>query len=196
MKTVTNLANDPQGEGESAQAADAGVARLHVLNDRLALYEKIDWKVLRAKDPTDAQEFWQGFMQTGAARDALFKKLQQDRRDQASEAQRDQARRIEDGHAALAVENADWTPELFGRVKEFGAREFGFTPEEIAAVDDPRMLKVLYRVFSGDRSASPEGESPPPPTRRGARAESALNDQQQIAEWMRQRNDQLCKPKR
>jgi hypothetical protein len=57
------------------------VARLHALNDRLALYEKIDWKAFRAKDPADAKEFWLQFAQTREARDALLKHLQQRSRD-------------------------------------------------------------------------------------------------------------------
>lgn len=67
-----------------------------MLNDRLALYQKINWASLRAKDPADAQEFWLQFMQTRKKRDALLKNLQQRDRDEAARIERAKARSIEE----------------------------------------------------------------------------------------------------
>ena len=84
---MNELGSQPQGQRDSVRAAAAAVARLHALNDRLALYEKINWKAFRAKDPADAQEFWLQFMQTREARDALLRHLQQRSDDAASKKQ-------------------------------------------------------------------------------------------------------------
>ncbi len=194
---MSELSTNLQGESDSAGAS---VPRLHALNDRLAHYEKINWTALKAKDPADAQEFWLEFMRTREARDALLRSLRQRSRDEASGARRDEARRVEEAHVALAREVGDWNPELFDRVKELGAREFGFTPDEIAGVHDPRMLKVLYRVFIGDQGkgsaaseqASSEGsEEAISQTRENAHTGSVFSDEEQIEDWMRRRNDQL-----
>ena len=109
---MNELASNPQGESDSVRAEAVAVARLHALNDRLALYEKINWKAFRAKDPADAEEFWLQFMQTREARDALLKNLRQRSSDEAAEAQRDKARRVEEAHAELAREVGDWNPEI------------------------------------------------------------------------------------
>lgn len=89
---------------------------------------------------------------------------------------------------------------MFDRVKELVAREFGFTPGEIASVNDPRMLKVLYRMFIDNEGNTPRGleqassglgPEPTPQSKESARARSALMDEEQIGDWMRRRNDQF-----
>jgi hypothetical protein len=193
---VTNFATKPQGEDDYARH----LARIYAMTDRIAQFEALDWKALQARDPMVAETLYRKFLE---AKDALGKSLavlQKQARQKALDAQREDARRIREAHTSLERDLEDWNPETLGRLTEFGTREFGFAPDEIAGVDDPRMLKVLHRAFSGDqalkRQAAFEQAASPADVTENPAVEGALGDEQRISDWMRQRNDQVRKRRR
>jgi hypothetical protein len=177
--------------------------RVHALNDELARYAALDWTALRAQDPAKADNLWQTLLHTKQARDQMLGQLQSEIQQKAFESERDNARRVEQGHAAMARDIKDWNPEMFGKVRDFGAREFGFDPGEIAAVHDPRMLKVLHRAYLGDQAikraaasetaAANEQLKPLPTVAGNSRNGRGPSDEQSVEEWMRRRNEQSKK---
>lgn len=179
------------------------VGRVHALNEELARYGSVDWAAFRAQDPARAQHLWQTLLQIKETRDKMLGQLQSEIQQKAFEAQRDNAKRVEEGHAALARDIKDWNPEIFGKVRDFGAREFGFDPGEIAAVHDPRMLKVLHRAYLGDQAikklsaseqaAASESLRPLPTVTGNGRTTRGPNDDLSVEEWMRRRNQQSRK---
>ena len=181
----------------------ARFGRVHALNDELARYGSINWQALRAQDPARAQNLWQTLLQIKETRDQMLGQLQSEIQHKAFESQRDNAKRVEKSHAGLARDIKDWNPELFGKVRDFGAREFGFDPGEIAAVHDPRMLKVLHRAYLGDQAikkltaseqaAASESLKPLPTVTGNGRTTRGPNDDLSVEEWMHRRNQQSRK---
>jgi len=181
----------------------ARFGRLHALNDELARFGSVDWPAYRAQDPARAQNLWQTVLQLKETRDQMLGQLQSEIQQKAFASQRDNAKRVEQGHATVARDIKDWNPEMFGKVKDFGAREFGFDPGEIAAIYDPRMIKVLHRAYLGDQAikkltaseqaAASESLRPLPTVTGNGRTTRGPNDDQSVEEWMRRRNEQSRK---
>jgi hypothetical protein len=179
------------------------LGQVYALGGRLAGFEKVNWAELRSQDPAQAQNLWSQYQQTKQTRDKALGQLQSEIQQKAFESQRDNARRVEQGHAAVARDIKDWNPEMFGKVRDFGAREFGFDPGEIAAVHDPRMLKVLHRAYLGDqaikraaaseKAAANEQLKPLPTVTGNSRGGRGPSDEQSVEEWMRRRNEQSRK---
>jgi hypothetical protein len=179
------------------------LGQVYALGGRLAGFEKVNWAELRSQDPAQAQNLWSQYQQTKQTRDKALGQLQSEIQQKAFESQRDNAKRVEQGHAAVARDIKDWNPEMFGKVRDFGAREFGFDPGEIAAVHDPRMLKVLHRAYLGDqaikrtaaseKAAANEQLKPLPTVTGNSRGGRGPSDEQSVEEWMRRRNEQSRK---
>jgi len=122
----------------------------------------------------------------------------------AFDQQRATAKQIEDSRIVIQRDVKDWSPELAGKLMEFGTREFGFTPHEVQTVTDPRLIRLLHRAYLGDQAikraaasqklASSDGLKPVPQV--GSRSAANGNrptDRQSVDEWMRSRNEQLRK---
>jgi hypothetical protein len=146
-------------EAERAQQAEAlhanfaGRARLVGIDDRLEQLETLDWQTLEAADPQQAQALWAQYHDLAQARGELAAAMEEQGRQEALEAQHDHATRIQDGLEVLAREIDGWSPELAGKLVEFGQAELGFTPEEISQVMDPRLIKLLHRAYDGQTRA-------------------------------------------
>jgi hypothetical protein len=191
-----------------AHAADIG--RVLAQSEALAPYERIDWQGLRISNPHQAQALWSQYAQMRSQRDAA---LAQFRAKLAAWQQTDAAdmsKRTADSQAILSREIKEWSPELYGRLKEFGMREFGFTPHEVASAIDPRLIKMLHRAMIGDqivrkaageaRAAEQQGVKPLPQVGSSAAAtrwspSDKASDRASTAEWMKRRNEQVRKEK-
>jgi len=127
------------------------ISRVLAYNDALAQYEQLNWDGLRAQNPVHAQTLWSEYLNLKNQRDAAANLLQASviNRRHASEAET--ARRYAECEAMLAREIKDWSPELSGKLKEFGMRELGFSPHEVESVTDPRLIKMLHRAMIGDQ---------------------------------------------
>ncbi len=202
-RSLEERQNALQNHERLEKAHMARFGRVHALNEELARYGSVDWQAFRAQDPARAQNLWQTLLQLKETRDQMLGKLQSEIQQKAFESQRDNAKRVEEGHRAVARQIKDWNPELFGKVKDFGAREFGFDPGEIAAVHDPRMIKVLHRAYLGDQAikkltaseqaAASESLKPLPTVTGNGRTTRGPNDDLSVEEWMRRRNQQSRK---
>jgi hypothetical protein len=143
-------------EAAQSRAADAAelqdYARLTAISDQIAAYDQIDWRTLEAQDPLQAQSLWRERTQLIEARAGLADHVDHRRQVQAFEAQRDAAKRLEDGHRELSRDIQGWSPDLASKLSDFGQKEFGFSADEIGGVLDPRMVKVLHLAYLGRQS--------------------------------------------
>ncbi len=182
----------------------SGVGRILAYSEALTTYEKTDWARMRQLNPQAAQDHWLQYMQLKEGRDRAAIELQQRMNQRAFDQQRTSAKQIEESRVVLQRDIKDWSPELAGKLMEFGAREFGFTPHEVQTVTDPRLIRLLHRAFLGDQAikraaasaklASSDGVRPVPQV--GSRSSLHGNrpsDRQSVDEWMRSRNEQLRK---
>lgn len=178
----------------------AAYARLMAVDDQITAYERLDWNSLEAQDPARAQRLWREYSQLKDGRAALTQHLRQAEDERAFEAQRQAARRVEEGHEVLSREIKDWSPELAHRLADFGQKAFGFSPEELESVQDPRMIRVLHLAWLGDQGLKARAaaerlaasQAARPASQVGANAPAGRNpDRMTTAEWMSFERDRL-----
>jgi hypothetical protein len=136
-----------QAEALSANFAER--ARLVAIDDSLDELETLDWQALEAADPHEAQGLWAQYQALAQARGEVAAILEQQGWEEALEAQHDHAMRVQDGLEVLARDIDGWSPELAGKLMQFGQAELGFTPEEMSQAMDPRLIKLLHRAYDG-----------------------------------------------
>jgi hypothetical protein len=170
-----------------------GYARLTAVNDQISAYERIDWNTLEAEDPARANTLWRQYSQLKDGRAQLLGELETRREAAAIEAQRETARRAEEGHAILARDIPGWSSELSNRLGALAQTEFGFTPDEVGTVVDPRMVRVLYFAQLGHQAQQQQAaarraaasQSAAPIGKVGTNAPAGKNpDRMTTAEWM------------
>lgn len=136
-----------QAEALSTNFAER--ARLVAIDDSLEHLETLDWQALEAADPHEAQALWAQYQALAQARGEVAAALEQQGWEEALEAQRDHAMRVQDGLEVLARDIDGWSPELAGKLVEFGQAELGFSLEEMSQAMDPRLIKLLHRAWDG-----------------------------------------------
>lgn len=176
----------PETPAEPPQAPqpDPEAARLAAMEEALGRFAGVDWQGWSAADPASAARAFADYRRLAGERDAAVR---------AAEAERELARDIE-----------GWSPELRAEIAAFAGAS-GFTPEEIAAVEDPRAVKVLHLAMraaqglAGSGLAAPAARVPaftqPPPTQVGGQgfAGHLPNDRLGADAWMAARRAQLRK---
>src|SRR5204863_9648598 len=114
--------------------------------------------------------------------------------------QQDRAAKVHEGHAVLERELTGWSPQMARQLASFAVDAFGVTPEELAEVHDPRIVKLLHAAYPGanarglNRQAQRHADaqtSRPAATVGGRAAAGKDPSRMNTAEWMRYRNPQL-----
>jgi len=184
-----------------------GIGRLLAYDDMLARYEQLDWQSLRAGHPFEAQTLWSQYVSLKNQKAAAATELQAKLLHWQQTSEADAAKRRE-CQSILSRDIKGWSPELYGKVQDFGMREFGFTPQEVASVTDARLIKVLHRAMIGEeaikkaaaeaRTARQQGLKPVPQVGSSAAAtrwspSDPASDKVSTAEWMKRRTEELRK---
>lgn len=114
----------------------------------------------------------------------------------------ERSERLEAAHAELARDIEGWSPELAADIAAWGQAR-GFTPEELAAVDDPREVKVLHMAMIGERALAEQAHArrfgdfrPPIQVGGHGHAGHLPNDKHSVEAWMQARHSQLRKKAR
>lgn len=164
------------------------IAALANLDEQLQVFAKTDWQALRQQNPQGANAGWQRMLQLTQARNAVAAKL----------AQRMEAKYAADGQRQLRREIKGWNPDIARRLRDYGV-SLGFEPDELAAINDPRVVKALHRAWLGEQggaaNAAPTPERDIRPlsqvARRSSPATAGLSDGMSTADWIKTRNKQL-----
>jgi hypothetical protein len=176
------------------------VAQVQSIDERLGQLQQLNLHQINAEDPQRAQALLIEFNQLQAARGQLVGSLTQRQQQQALQQQQETARRLQEGQAILARDIKGWSPELAGKLVDFGV-SMGLSREALQNVTDPTVVKLLHRAYVGDqlekqRTAKPPAEPPKPVTRIGGSAAanakplSEVTDPREWAERRRQRKSQ------
>jgi hypothetical protein len=123
-------------------------ARLAGLDDQIARLSALDWERLQQQNPAQAQALVAQLLQMKQAREVAAAGLRHKADVRAFHAQRDRARRVEQGHAALGRHIDGWSPEAAGRLVQYALGQ-GISHEELDALDDPRLIAILHHACSG-----------------------------------------------
>lgn len=139
-----------QAEQTSARAHIRELAQFTSINDQVAAYEQVDWQDLYRRDPDTYHLEKQNFEDLKTKGGQLFRTIQE-KEAQALETNRAQhAKRIEESQAVLK-KDIGWSPQLAAKVMDHAANKFGFKPEEISRITDPRIIKVLHAAMTNDQ---------------------------------------------
>ena len=131
------------------------------LDHKMAQYESIDWAAKTAENPTQAQAEFMQLMQAKDIRNKLASELSTREQAEQQELQATYAKQIESAKAKLAELIPDFDsvrPQLLA-----AGQEYGFEPQELHSIVDPRLLVVL-RDAANWRKYKTEVAKQPSPT--------------------------------
>jgi len=176
----------------SPDPAEPGPAEaLAFIDARLAELSQVDWDGWLAADPEAAQ-----------AAIAEAETLSAVREDAAAAVDAEHAERLEQAHAELARDIEGWSPELQRELSVFGQAR-GFSVDELAAIEDPREVKVLHLAMLGERLLAEQAHARRfggfrPPVQLGGQGHPGHlpSDRQGTDAWMKARQAQLRKARR
>ncbi len=185
---AASVVERPAAEGREGQA-------LAAMDDLVGQYQQVDWQGLAAADPQAAQAAWAQFAEAAAEREALALHL-------AAREEEAQVAVLQAGHAELARDVPGWSPQLAGEMNRFAQDRFGFTADEVGAVSDPRLVKLLHQAWSAAsgqakaaRIAASQATQPAYALRGGAGGFHAAGDTNDFAAFERMADARL-KPRR
>jgi len=173
-------------------------AQIHALDMQIKQFEGVDWQKIIEADPVEAMKLDRQYRTLAEMRQGIATRIQQVEAQEAFSQQQHVAKLIEEGREVLKREIPNWSEQTQKSVSEY-AISFGFKPEEVAQVIDPRHVKVLHKagrlaatvVRPQPRKAS---SAPPPIQPVGARATPVTDpDKMSADEWLKWRNSQLKK---
>lgn len=187
---------------ESSEAEKAAQDKVSRLRARIGQYSDIDWQAWRAQDPIGAmqgQVDLQTLQQQLTTAQHEFNSAANERVALAN-SQREE--RLREGHKQLAERIPDWGETKQRQLTQVGRDSYGFTDEELNAIDDPRMILVLNDAaqFAASQKkqrvqakvAKQEAVKPAAKVRgAGSTPRKAMDDRSDINTWMAARQKQV-----
>jgi hypothetical protein len=207
---VAELRREAEAERAQYQQANAqhvqALAAVHSIDQQIHQFQQVDWQRLSDDDPVQAQKLWMQYTQLKDSRQQMVGQVQQMERQRAFEAQQATAKRIEEGNAILKRDIPNWSPEIAKQVSDYAAKEFGFQPQELANVNDPRVVKLIHSAMVGaqlvkkqqeNASSGTHVQAVKPVSKVGGNNAPARRDMNAmpIGDWMKARSEQLRKSK-
>lgn len=193
-------------QAEFGKLSDAEFnARAHAISIDNALkeYAEIDWRKFFEIDPARAQAAKLDYDDLKEKKQQAINAYGQAHQARLTQEQQDTATRMREGHAELVRDIPGWNQEKATALMDFGTKQFGFSREEMAAIDDPRAIKVLNAAFefvksSAQQKATQEAQAkqavrPAAKVNGGASPSGRLDDRTSTDAWMKQRQAQLAK---
>lgn len=139
---------------------------------RLQLFEKAvwkalapelqntDWNALARDDPAQWAQKMQAVTNVNSVLAAVQQEQQQLMQRQAHQMRDAQAKQVAQAREVLERDLPEWSDSLYQNIMRSGIEHFGFTPEEVGAMSDPRAIKVLHAAmkYMDLQKAKPEME--------------------------------------
>jgi hypothetical protein len=128
------------------------LAELKGIDRQLAEYKKVDWDAFQAQNPDQANSAWRQFQLLKEQREEAVNAVQKKAGEVTEAQQRERAKLVEAGRQQLQKDIPGWSDKLASDVVQY-ASKFKFTRDEIAAVTDPRMIKVLHAAMTNEQKS-------------------------------------------
>lgn len=176
-------------------------ADLRAVGREIAEWEKVDWDRYFADRPAEAARDHARYMGKRLERDQLAGELRQQHDKWQLEAQRETAKRIEEGRKEIAAKVPGWGADLEAKLQKYAVGE-GFTASEWDGVSDHRAVNVLRKAYLYDQlmarqqkaASAPPAPVPPQPPVGGQRAPATdmrtLAKSEDISAYVAARNKQ------
>lgn len=132
---------------EVSQAERQLEGQFVALQQTIASYEDIDWQTWVEQDPVAAQKARFELDDLRAQASRIATQHQQVSQQRQALAQQTAAQRIAQGQRELAERIPNWGREVQSKLMEVGQSAYRFSPDELNAIDDPRMIEVLHDAY-------------------------------------------------
>lgn len=162
-----------------------------------------EWRAFQPRTQEEAEERRDRLDDLRIAREQTAQAMHSKAYQATQEAQHHDAKALADMRAELPRIIQGFSPELETKIAQFAVADLGFQPEEISAVRDPKIVKVLHLAMLGKQASAKQSAAKtvqaqqataPAPTVGGKTAPVAgLSDRLSADEWVRRRNEQLRK---
>ena len=186
---------------QASEAELNAYAAVRSIDQQLANYQKVDWERWADEDPFEAQKAFQKFQILKDQRGHAAAFLARSKNDRDLQKQQDIAKRMEEGRAELDRAIPGWSTGTAAKLVDFAGKQFGFTPDELDDIHDPRIARILHAAFQFHESAAKAAAAtkhlkaqqaqPAPKVAAGAPPKAKADDRASIDAWMQQRNKQL-----
>jgi hypothetical protein len=170
------------------------------IDAQIADFNTIDWDAWEDTDPIAAQRAWRQFGQLKESRGAALNQYQQAQQQRTFVQQQETAKLVEQGQRELAASIPQWGPEKATALLTHANKTYGFAPEELNGITDPRMIKVLndayqFRQASAKQSVVKKVETqqafkPAAKVATGKAPVRGLDDRMNDSEWIKAFNKQ------
>lgn len=125
------------------QALMQDIAQVTALDQQIEQFNQLNWQALSDSDPVEAQKLFFQYNQLTQHRQAMANELGGKQQYlQQLQAQAIQ-QRVAEGAEILARDIPNWSKDMAIELRNGGINEYGFSPQEMAQVIDPRHVKVL-----------------------------------------------------
>ena len=162
-----------------------------------------EWRAFQPRTQEEAEERRDRLDDLRIAREQTAQAMHSKAYQATQEAQHHDAKALSDMRAELPRIIQGFSPELETKIAQFAVADLGFQPEEISAVRDPKIVKVLHLAMLGKQASAKQSAAKtvqaqqataPAPTVGGKTAPtSGLSDKLSVEEWTRRREAQIRK---
>ena len=138
------------------------VAEVRAIDRQLEQYQKLDWNAITDADPVQAMKLERQMRELQTQRDGTVRELNETVTRATTEQQQATARQLMAAREQLARDIKGFgSPEVTKALTETG-KAFGYKPEELANVNDPRAIKLLHEAYLYRKLVAEKKESPKP----------------------------------
>lgn len=127
----------------------ADVGRLHVIDDQIAYYQKVDWPTLAQSNPDQYQQHRAIYETLKDQRELTSKKVTEHETKAKSEGDSERSKRIQGTVETLVREIPGWNDELAGKTIKFAAEKYGLTEAEALALAETPFAAKLIKMVHG-----------------------------------------------
>ena len=185
---------------EADEAADELKSDLRTVDKALKSFENVDWAKFAADSPAQAQAYMLQYQQLQMQRQQLSGGLEQ--LEHTSRTSREQAHQaaLAQARADLLQAMPDFTPELAVKITQSTVSAYGFTPDELSRVSDPRQVRILRDAMmwresqaKAKQAAKPTPATEPVRTVRASSKATVNPDKMTTAQWMEYERNRIAK---
>ena len=185
---------------EADEAADELKADLRTVDKALKSFENVDWSRFAADSPAQAQAYMLQYQQLQMQRQQLSGGLEQ--LEHTSRTSREQAHSaaLAQAKADLLQAMPDFTQELAVKITQSTVSAYGFSPDELSRISDPRQVRILRDAMmwresqlKARQAAKPTPATEPVRTVRASSKATVNPDKMTTAQWMEYERNRIAK---
>lgn len=122
-------------------------AQLTNLDNQIKAYDNVDWMGLINQSPEEAQKHQVYLTQLTNQRNQLVQQIQNKQAHVQQMTLAQQQELVQKGSEQLARDIPGWGKDMQSALSKTGVDVYGFRPDEMSNVIDPRMVKVLHDAY-------------------------------------------------